>query len=90
MEITNDLKIGLWLKDGQKGKYFSGQVGDYWVTVSKNDFKTEDKQPDYNLRFKAKDPNYVKKTTENTQPQIDNFIEQVENITKEFEDEVPF
>lgn len=47
-------KIGaLWLKDGKKGKYFSGVIEvsgqKIGVVVFKNNHKTEDRYPDYDI-----------------------------------------
>ena len=45
-------KIGaLWLKQGKKGKFMSGEIEidgvTHKLTVFKNDYKKEDKHPDY-------------------------------------------
>src|SRR4051812_614139 len=52
----SDLKrvSGLWLKDGKKGKFMSGQTdaeipAGAKLLIFKNDKKSSDKQPDYHL-----------------------------------------
>ena len=52
----SDLKrvSGLWLKDGKKGKFMSGQTdadipAGTKLLIFKNDKKSNDKQPDYHL-----------------------------------------
>ena len=46
---SNDDKLGaLWLKTSKKGtKFMSGKIGGEDVVIFKNNFKEEDKQPDY-------------------------------------------
>jgi uncharacterized protein (DUF736 family) len=47
--MSDDNKIGaLWLKEDKNGKkYMSGLVGEIKVVVFKNNYKKEDKHPDY-------------------------------------------
>lgn len=64
-------KIGaLWVKDGKKGKFMSGQVEiegvKYAILVFKNT-KTSDKQPDYNINLRTDEP-YTEDREERTQP----------------------
>lgn len=40
---------GLWLNEKNGKRYFSGTLGDAKVLIFKNDYKTEDKHPDYNM-----------------------------------------
>lgn len=40
---------GLWLKDGKKGKFFSGKLGSASIFIFKNQYKKEDKHPDYEI-----------------------------------------
>ena len=54
--MESDLKrvSGLWLKDGKKGKFMSGQTdepipGGAKLLIFRNEKKTTDKQPDYHL-----------------------------------------
>jgi hypothetical protein len=39
----------LWLKDGEKGKFFVGKLGDATLFVFKNKNKKADNQPDYEV-----------------------------------------
>ena len=55
---TKKRYVGLWLKEGQYGKYMSGRSKDpivipaeTWINVQKNKNKKEDKHPDYQLVF---------------------------------------
>jgi hypothetical protein len=40
---------GLWLNTKDGKQYFSGSLGGAKVLIFKNDYKKEDKHPDYNL-----------------------------------------
>ncbi len=60
--MESDLKrvSGLWLKDGKKGKFMSGQTdaeipAGAKLLIFKNDKKSSDKQPDYHLYCVAED-----------------------------------
>jgi hypothetical protein len=50
-EVKKVSSGALWIKEGKKGKYFSGQVEideeKYYVTFFKNDYKKGDNHPDY-------------------------------------------
>lgn len=52
---------GLWLKDGKRGKFFSGKVGDQPIPagaklfVFRNDKKQGDSDPDYILNVATDD-----------------------------------
>jgi len=51
MEQSKD--IGLWVKEGKKGKYFAGKMPDGTpIFIFKNDKKvTGSNQPDYRMKF---------------------------------------
>lgn len=46
---------GLWLNESKNGKYFSGTLGGIKILIFKNQYKKEDKHPDYNLFFAPKE-----------------------------------
>ena len=57
--MSNLKKIGtFWLNESAKGKYFSGKVEEaiqpgQKILVFRNDYKKEDKHPDYNIFIEA-------------------------------------
>ena len=51
--MADDSIGALWLKEGKKGEYFTGNVvidGEkHSIVIFKNDYKKEDKHPDYKI-----------------------------------------
>lgn len=62
-------KVGaLWLKEKKDGRgYFSGMVGEMRVVAFENDYKEEEKHPDY-LIYKSTDDETQTREPEKTQP----------------------
>lgn len=58
--MSEQIKTGLWNKEGPNGPYYSGKITvngyEYWVNLYKNDRKTEDRHPDLNLILKPRGP----------------------------------
>lgn len=49
--------FGAWVKESQKGlKYINGKIEidgkGYWISLFKNENKTKEKSPDYNISVK--------------------------------------
>lgn len=55
MENEEKKQTGLWVKQTQKGDtMLTGSMGNETIMVFKNNFKTEEKHPDYIIKFKPK------------------------------------
>ena len=58
--MNNDNIGALWIKEGKKGDYFTGniEINDekIKIVVFKNNYKSKDNQPDYRI-LKAKETN---------------------------------
>lgn len=77
------IKIGgLWLKEGKKGKFFSGKFGNANVLIFKNTNKKEAKHPDYEIFIAEPRPR-------NEAPQGAKTPAQANNQSA-WEDDIPF
>jgi len=68
--MSDKVKIGaLWKKEDKEGnKWLSGKMGDAYLEVSKNQFKKEDKQPDF-IVYVAKPKKAENRSEENSPDQ---------------------
>jgi len=66
MENEEKKQAGLWIKKTKNGEnMMTGSIGNETMMIFKNNFKTEEKHPDYIIKFKPKQaiPHFVAPTT---------------------------
>ncbi len=83
--MGDEKKTGLWKRKTQKGHdMLTGSIGDERIMIFKNEFKTEEKHPDYIIKFMPKTQPVLE------QPQMPMMGSLKQPLANAPEEELPF